>query len=286
MQQHINPNAPKRVPLCYMGGKFRIAEWVIGHFVEHSIYVEPFGGGASVLLKKKPSIVEVYNDRWDLVVNFFRVLRDEYEEFARLIALTPYSRTELELCKAGLLDEQIGDIERARRFFVWVRQSYNYLDGGNASLFKASQQKRTRDKPTSPPRSWRVKDDMWAIVQRLQNVAIENKDAIPLIKQYDQHNTLFYCDPPYPAETRVSSEYVHEMSNEDHAALLTQLMGIEGYALISTYPNDLYSDMLRGWQMVTKSNTTKSNKARTEALYISPRTWQALQETTPRLPGF
>ena len=31
--------------LRYFGGKFRIAPWIIGHFPEHRIYVDPSGGG-------------------------------------------------------------------------------------------------------------------------------------------------------------------------------------------------------------------------------------------------
>ena len=42
----------------------------------HRIYVEPFGGGASLLFAKAPAPVEVYNDVDSGLVHFFRVLRD------------------------------------------------------------------------------------------------------------------------------------------------------------------------------------------------------------------
>ena len=61
----------------YHGGKFRLADWIISHFPKHEPYVEPFGGGASILLSKIPSGTEIYNDLDSDVVNFFKVLRNE-----------------------------------------------------------------------------------------------------------------------------------------------------------------------------------------------------------------
>jgi len=83
-----------RPALRYHGGKWKIAKWIIEHFPEHVCYCEPFGGGASVLLRKAPSRIEVYNDINTLVVNFFRVLRERPAELMAAIELTPYSREE------------------------------------------------------------------------------------------------------------------------------------------------------------------------------------------------
>ena len=82
----------------YHGGKFRLASWIIGHFPEHRCYVEPFGGAASVLLRKKLSEAEVYNGIDGDVVNLFRVLRDPKKSQALIdaCALSPYSRAEFQ----------------------------------------------------------------------------------------------------------------------------------------------------------------------------------------------
>ena len=97
----------------YHGGKFRLADWIISHFPKHETYVEPFGGGASVLLSKTPSRMEVYNDLDSDIVNFFEILRDQKlaEELAQQIELTPYSRVEF----LNARDETSDRIERARR---------------------------------------------------------------------------------------------------------------------------------------------------------------------------
>lgn len=100
----------------YHGGKFRLAPWVISHFPDHRCYVEPFGGAASVLLRKSRSEAEVYNDLDDEIVNLFRVPRDkdQAEKLIDACLLTPYSRTEFN-CAYEISD---CSIERARKTIV------------------------------------------------------------------------------------------------------------------------------------------------------------------------
>lgn len=87
----------KRPALRYHGGKWLLGPWIISHFTVHRTYVEPFGGGASVLLRKARCFAEVYNDLDGEIVNLFRVIRDSGPELCQALMLTPFARDEFEL---------------------------------------------------------------------------------------------------------------------------------------------------------------------------------------------
>src|SRR5687767_5197898 len=86
----------KMVAFSWYGGKTSHLTWLLPIIdgTPHTTYVESFGGSAAVLLNKKPSPVEVYNDLYSDVVNFFSVLRYKREQLLPLLELTPYSREE------------------------------------------------------------------------------------------------------------------------------------------------------------------------------------------------
>ena len=74
-----------RAPFPWFGGKgsVKIKRTILDALPPHKFYLEPFGGGASILLSKPPAEVEVYNDVNRGIVNFFRVIasRDYFGPF-------------------------------------------------------------------------------------------------------------------------------------------------------------------------------------------------------------
>ena len=109
--------------ITYYGGKGYSWRRIIPHFPPHRTYVEPFGGAASVLLNKPPSVGEVYNDIDSILVTIFRVLRDHPDELRRVLELTPYSREEYGRCLGPL--DGLDDVEKARRLIVRYRQAFS-----------------------------------------------------------------------------------------------------------------------------------------------------------------
>ena len=85
-----------RPVMRYPGGKFILARHIIRNFPPHQIYIEPYGGAASVLLQKRRVYAEIYNDMNAEVVNVFRVMQnpETAAEMERLIRLTPFAREE------------------------------------------------------------------------------------------------------------------------------------------------------------------------------------------------
>ena len=88
------PPADVKPVLKYAGAKWRIADWISGFFPPHEIYLEPFFGSGAVFFRKAPARLETINDIDGNVVNLFRVLREQPEQLAALIELTPWARDE------------------------------------------------------------------------------------------------------------------------------------------------------------------------------------------------
>src|SRR5271169_2246469 len=87
-------NSRKLILFGYYGGKFSHLDWLLPLLPECHHYCEPFAGSGAVLLNRRPSPIETFNDLDGEVVNFFRSLRDEKEKLIEAIGLTPFSREE------------------------------------------------------------------------------------------------------------------------------------------------------------------------------------------------
>ncbi len=253
-----------RPALHYLGSKWTIAPWVIEHLPEHTTYVEPFGGGAAVLLRKEQSPVEVYNDLDSGVVNFWRVLRSRSQELLPLIQATPWAREEYEHAWEPCEDE----LEAARRFFLRCWMSY-MGSTDRPTGWRANARTRSGFIPL-----WGQEERLLAVAERMRSVQFEHDNALSVIRRFDGPETLFYCDPPYVASTRTSARgYAFEMDDTAHHALLDMLLSVEGKVVLSGYPSALYARDLKthGWRCVSRESRTRDPKARrTECLWIKP----------------
>lgn len=259
-----------RPALRYHGGKWNLAPWIISHFPDHRVYVEPFGGAASVLLRKPRSYAEVYNDLDGEIVNLFRVLRNpsQARELVRLVTLTPFSRVEFE--QAYLHD---GDpIEQARRLLV--RSFMGFGAAGTTGNNTGFRNNSTRS-GTIPATDWANYPPALAMIaDRLRGVVVEMLPSLEVIQKFDSPNTLFYVDPPYPLSTRgkqSAAGYRYEMTDDQHRELAGAIHRTCGKVIISGYPCALYDqELYPDWQRITKDAHAEGARDRTEVLWISP----------------
>ncbi|HUV31551.1 MAG TPA: DNA adenine methylase [Acidobacteriota bacterium] len=241
----IVPNGNKRklIAFGWYGGKFSHLDWLLPLLPEAHHFCEPFGGSAAVILNRKPSPVETYNDLDGEVVNFFRVLRSQKRKLVRSIALTPFSREEF--AKACEIDPRLSDLEKARRFYVRARQVRTGL-AQTATLGRWANCKNTSRAGMSGVISrWLGGvEALPEIAVRLLRVQIENRPAEDVIKLYDSPDTLFYCDPPYVHGTRGDSNaYGFEMTDEEHKSLAALLNRVKGEVAISNYDCELMNQL-------------------------------------------
>lgn len=262
----------KLIAFGWYGGKFSHLSWLLPLLPPTQHYCEPFGGSAAVLLNRDPSPVETYNDLDGEVVNFFRVLRDDKERLIEAIGLTPFAREEFALAISSAAGD-VSDLERARRFYVRARQVRTGL-AQTASIGRwANCLNTSRAGMSGAVSRWLgAVDDLPAIAERLLRVQIENDSAVAIIRRYDSVDTLFYCDPPYPHETRGDSKaYAHEMTDEQHQALSVVLNNVQAKVAVSTYRSSFTDTLYRGWHRVDAGARTihSVKKLRQEVVYCN-----------------
>lgn len=270
-------NAPTRPVLRWHGGKWKLAPWIISHFPPHRVYVEAFGGAASVLLRKERSYAEVYNDLDQDAVTLFRILRDTKSAalLTEALRLTPFSKMEFEESY-----EPADGIERARRLII--RSYMGFGSNGHNIATKTGFRANSNRSGTTPARDWANYPDLLpAIIERLTGVVIECRDACEVMQAHDGEQTLHYVDPPYVRETRSKAMhrdgcYAHELDEAGHARLLGCLRALTGMVILSGYPHQLYDETLSGWHRVEIAAHADGARDRVEVLWINHAAYAAL----------
>lgn len=271
-------NAPARPVLRWHGGKWKLAPWIISHFPAHRVYVEPFGGAASVLLRKERAYAEVYNDLDHDVVNLFRVLQTppSAQRLREILHLTPFARAEFEIAWDAIDDP----VERARRLIIrafmgFGSNAHNSMNRGHRSTgFRANSSRSG----TTPAMDWmNYPDCLDGVIDRFRGIVIENRDALHVMRAHDAATTLHYVDPPYLPETRSPAGksdgkhrmYRHEMTDAQHVDLLAGLQQLEGMVILSGYSAPMYEDALKDWRRVEIMAHADGARERTEVIWIN-----------------
>jgi len=262
-------------PFPWFGGKKQLSRTIISLFPKHKIYVEPFGGSASVLFAKEPSELEVYNDLDKGLVNFFKVLADPnlFEQFKRRVEGLPYARQMWYDYRDEWKTEE-DPVLRAAKWFYVARGSFGGLFG-NAWCFGTTKSSRAPSWMNCIP-------NLAEFHKRVRRVQIECHPYEKILEAYDSHETLFYLDPPYVHDTRKSGKYRYELTNEEHKEMISRILKVKGMVVLSGYRHEIYEQLLKhGWQtkeinvFATSIGHTRDidiseeDRKRTEVIYTS-----------------
>lgn len=214
-------------PLPWYGGKagYGKAKWIASLLPcrKDSVYVEPFGGMAGVLVNRTPVKLEIFNDLDNRIVNWWRVVRNNREEFGKMVETLHHSRTEHEWAKVAVDDASLPDIDRALAFHCIVLQSVLRNVSGSGYWIRDTS-KRTIAR-------WRS-ERVAVLAERMWNVQLECIDACELLEKTIprlRKEDVIYCDPPY--RTMSTHAYLHE--NVDIERLTNLLVACSAHVAIS-----------------------------------------------------
>lgn len=242
-----------------------LAPWIISHFPQHRVYVEPFGGGASVLLRKDKSYAEVYNELDTEIVNVFQTLRDNGPKLQEYLKNTPFARVEFVESYKPARDKVV----RAARTIIKSFMGFGSDAIKNKSGFRANSHRSG----TTPAHDWtNYGEALHFLTNRLKGVVIENRDALDVIKQHDRPDTLFYVDPPYVHSTRSAKQpkqYNFEMSDKEHKNLSELLHSLKGKVVLSGYSSELYDILYADWNRSEREAFADGGRPRTEVIWTN-----------------
>lgn len=221
-------------PFSYYGGKQRMVSKLIPLIPKHTVYAEPFGGSGALLFAKPwPKVTnthhyrEIWNDKNELVYNFFKQLRENGEKLCEQIELTPKSELEHKISKDFNCDE----LEKARRFFVNINQSFSgqVSSGFMRSIYGVNLGTR-----------WANKANLFPYLARIMPISFSCTDALKFIDQFDSPQTFFYVDPPYPG---TDQGHYKGFSQKDFEDLINKLKNVQGSFLLSCYGDEWCDEM-------------------------------------------
>lgn len=255
---------PIKAPFAWPGGKSKLIKFIIPHLPGRNLYCEPFGGSAAILLARRPSTLEVYNDAFGGVVDFYRCLRDPklLDRLIEWLNLTVNSREEFSFCKATWQDPD-DPVERAGRWYYMTEYSFGSIGrnwgraiGGDYTGVNGKIRSKLKLFPT--------------IHERFRRVQIENQDAISCLLAYDAPQSVFYLDPPYLQTDQ--HVYKHRCDEAYHKRLLDTVFKLQGFAAVSGYPNALYNsyewDEIYTWEAFCSINGVSKRGKTQEVLWV------------------
>lgn len=241
-----------KTPVTYYGGKQRMVRHILPLIPAHNLYCEPFAGGAAIFFAKESAEVNVLNDTNRELINFYRVVKNDFVALEKEIAITLHSR-DLHR-KASVIysnPDMFSDIKRAWALWVLSSQSFCAILGSSWGYDVSN---------NTTPKKVTIKKEAFTtdLAIKMQDVQIECADALYIIRSRDRESSFFYVDPPY-----FNSDMGHYdgYSKADFEELLQLLSTIKGKFMLSSYPSPLLKEYTEknGWNTFSVKSKVSVN---------------------------
>ena len=235
-------------PFQYKGSKTRLLKNIISLFPKNypSLhYVEPFGGSGVILLNKKPSYLESFNDIDDNIFNFFNIVKTRCSELVKKTESNLPSESEFGRCLEILKNKESDKLDRAYAFYLTHTAGFSGMSnkwGYNKSVYRKIHY-------------FKKQKFFNMIANRIKEVALFNRPAEKIIKATDDKKTLFYLDPPYP-ETGQFYSYNYTIS--DFFNLINLLKNIKGKFILSCYKKNIKT-LPFNWRVIKRTIEHSNN---------------------------
>jgi len=251
-----------RTPITYYGGKQQLCTTILSLIPEHTLYCEPFCGGAAVFFGKQKSKVEVLNDTNKELINFYKVVQNEFVSLEKEVRITLHSRSMHADAYAIYQNPHLfNEVKRAWALWVLANQSHT-------SVLNNSWGYERIDNKLSLKTQNKKQAFTEELAIRLQNVQIESADACYVIQSRDYEEAFHYVDPPYVGSCQGHYDGYTEM---DFDKLLSVLANVKGKFLLSSFPDKLLDKYVKENKWHTKQiemncSASSGQKKKTEVL--------------------
>ncbi len=216
-------------PLTYYGGKQLMLKNLLPILPEHRIYDEPFFGGGALFFAKEPSAIEFINDVSGEIVNFYRVIKREFEALKDEVDCTLHSEFQHKQARDIYMNHS--DPSMVMRAWAVYVLSHQSMFANLLGTWKMSKDRNTA-------KQFQTKKELFSevYVKRLESTSIFCRDGLRVVKSTDSESTFHYIDPPY---INTSCGHYEGYTEQNYIDLLEVLSCIKGKFLLSSFPTEI-----------------------------------------------
>lgn len=221
-----------------LGNKSKIASAIYKHFPPHKIYIEPFFGAGGMFFNKPQAKYNIVNDLDSDVVNLFKVIKDNFDDFLFLFEITPMSE---ELFYYWVENKETDPVKKALRFLFL--SSFSYL-GKNGTFMLIHSNCTYKEKIRKLIK--KTAESFGSTMIRNKDFRLFFNDIYETEAHIPKRHRFIYADPPYLGTTNnYSDSFTADDANDLFKILIES--GIKfGY---SEFDNPIILDLAKKYDL-------------------------------------